>query len=52
MRTKVIKPVSNPRDVIFVDIQWMQNYIVPRVVEETPEAKFHIALRRGPLFIS
>lgn len=52
MRTKVIKPVSNPRDVIFVDIQWMQNYIVPRVVEETPEAKFHIALRRGPLILA
>lgn len=52
MRTKVIKPVSNPRDVIIVDIKWTLNYVVPRVVEETPEAKFHIALRRGPLVLA
>ena len=52
MRARILKPVSNPRDVIFVDIQWVQNYVVPRVVEETPEAKFHVALRRGPLILA
>lgn len=52
MRTEVLRPVSNPRDVIFVDIIWAENYVASRVVEETPEAKYHVALRRGPLVLA
>ncbi len=52
MRTEVLRPVSNPRDVIFVDIIWTENYVASRVVEETPEAKYHVALRRGPLVLA
>lgn len=52
MRTKVLRPVSNPHDVIFVDIIWAENYVSARKVEETPEAKYHLALRRGPLVLA
>ncbi len=51
MRTKVILPPSNPSDVIHVDLgeEWK---VIPRTVTETPEAKLHIALRRGPLVLA
>ncbi len=52
MRAQVMKPVSNPKDVIIVDVKWQFNYVTPRVVEETPEAKYHIAMRRGPLVLA
>ncbi len=52
MRTQVLRPVSNPRDIIFVDIIWQDNYVPAKVVEETPEAKYHLALRRGPLVLA
>ena len=52
MRTEALRPVSNPRDLIIVDINWANNYVVPRVVEESPDAPYHVALRRGPLILA
>jgi DUF1680 family protein len=52
MRAKVIHAPRNPRDLIFTDVKWQYDYITPKVVEETPEAKFHIALKRGPLVLA
>lgn len=59
MRTKVIKPIPNPRDILMTHIPYIQKtdvsggeYAVPRVVIESPEAKNHIALRRGPLTLA
>ena len=52
MRVKALRPVPNPRDIILTNTAWMHNYMVLRVVEESPDAKFHIALRRGPLVLA
>ena len=59
MRTKAIKPIPNPRDILMTYIPYIQKtdvsggeYAVPRVVVESPYAKHHIALRRGPLVLA
>ncbi len=52
MRTKVIHAPSFGRDVIVTAGNWALDYRYPIVVEESPDAKFHIALRRGPLVLA
>lgn len=52
MRTKVILPPSNPVDIIHVDLNHETMDVIPREVRETPEAKHHVALRRGPVILA
>ncbi len=52
MRAHVIHPISNPRDMIFTDTRWADQYAVGRIVIEPEEAKYHIAIRRGPLTLA
>ena len=52
MRAKVLHPMSNPVDVIFTTIRWRYDYCVPTVVYESPDAKYHIAITRGPLVLA
>ena len=52
MRAKVILPPSNPTDVLHVDLNYETKDVIPREVTETPNAKNHIALRRGPLVLA
>ncbi len=52
MRTRVMHPVKFEKDVVMLGIHWLQNYITPQVVYQSPEAMFHIALLRGPLVLA
>lgn len=52
MRAKVILPPSNPTDVLHVDLNFETMDVIPKKVTATPEAKYHIALRRGPLVLA
>ena len=52
MRARVIHPIPHPREVIFNHTAWAYDYMVPQVVEESPESKYHIAIRRGPLVLA
>ena len=52
MRTRVMHPVKYEKDVVMLGIHWLQNYITPQVVYQSPEAMYHIALLRGPLVLA
>ncbi len=52
MRTRVILPPSNPTDVIFTTGKHKYKITVPTVVYETEDAKYHIAMHRGPLVLA
>lgn len=52
MRTRVIKPYSNPKDIIFVGGKKKYIQPIPSVVLETEDAKYHIALKRGPIVLA
>ncbi len=52
MRTKIISAPSDPVDVIFRKNDWMNSYVIPEVVYESEDAKYHIALRRGPIVLA
>ena len=52
MRAHVVHPVRYGHDVIFNKSCWAYDYMLPNVVEESPESQFHIALRRGPLTLA
>jgi len=52
MRTRVLHPISNPTDIVFTDIKWRQQYVAARVVYESPEARYHIAMQRGPIILA
>ena len=52
MRAKVIHAPHFGKDILMTNGNWSIKYFYPTVVNETPEAKFHIALRRGPLVLA
>ena len=52
MRTKLHRPVSNPKDFVFVDIKWHEQYVVGRNWFESPTAMYHAALTRGPIVLA
>jgi hypothetical protein len=52
MRTFVIKPIPNPRDILMTKTSWGSDYHIPHVVVESPYAKYHIAMQRGPLVLA
>lgn len=52
MRTKVIYPVAYGHEILMNKVIWGQNYMIATYDEEDPEAKRHIALKRGPLVMA
>ncbi len=52
MRTQAIYPTSYGTDVLMTHINWAEQYIVPSFDQEDPLAKYHIALRRGPIMLA
>lgn len=52
MRTRIHRPISNPRDFVFTDIKWSCEYVVGRTWLESPTAMYHAALTRGPLVLA
>ena len=52
MRAKLLRPVSNPRDLIITEVVWGYDYLVPRVVVASEDAEYHAALRYGPLVLA
>ena len=52
MRIKAIRPTPYGHQVLMNKVIWKYNYIVPTYDSEDPSAKFHVALRRGPLMLA
>lgn len=52
MRARVMHPLPIPREIILNHTAWPHDYMVPNVLEGSPEAPYHIALRRGPLVLA
>lgn len=52
MRTEILRPQSNPKDILFCKVDWRHQYMVNETVYESPDAKFHVALRRGPIILA
>lgn len=52
MRTEAILPTPYGEQVLMNKVIWGKNYIVPTLDKEDPKAKYHIALRRGPLMLA
>ena len=52
MRTKVHYPEAYGQDVLMNEMIWELDYVVPKYDEEDPEAKYHVALQRGPLMLA
>lgn len=52
MTTKVIRPVPYGHQVLMNRVVWGSNYMIPVYDEEDPLAKYHLALRRGPLVLA
>ena len=52
MRTKVIHAPRCEHDVLMTAKVWDLDIIYPTVFNESPDAKFHIALRRGPIVLA
>lgn len=52
MTTSVIYPESYGSQVLMNEVIWGYNYVVPTYDEEDPLAKYHIALRRGPVILA
>lgn len=52
MRTRVIHAPRCEHDVLMNSQAWGLDIMYPTVFNEAPDAKFHIALRRGPLVLA
>ena len=52
MRTKVIYPIPYDHQVLMNKVIWGHNYVIPTYDREDPNAKNHIALRRGPIMLA
>ncbi|MCQ2413530.1 MAG: glycoside hydrolase family 127 protein [Clostridia bacterium] len=52
MRARVIRPVRYGTDEIHNEVYWQGDFIIPKVVKQSPDALRHIALRRGPIVLA
>lgn len=52
MRTKVIHAPRCEHDVLMNKQAWALDIMIPNVFNESPDAKFHIAMRRGPIVLA
>ena len=52
MRTEAIKPIPYGTQILMNRVIWGANMMIPTFDEEDPMAKFHLALRRGPIILA
>ena len=52
MRTECIKPIPYGHQILMTHVVWGSNYVIPTYDEEDPAAKYHRALRRGPIVLA
>ena len=52
MRTEAIKPIPYGTQILMNRVIWGANMMVPTFDEEDPMAKYHLALRRGPIILA
>lgn len=52
MRTEAIRPIPYGSQIIVNKPIWSYNYMIPTYDEEDPLAKYHVALRRGPIMLA
>lgn len=52
MRTEILHPIPYGSQVLMTNVVMDGNYTVPVFDEEDPEAKNHVALRRGPIMLA
>ncbi|MBQ8579927.1 MAG: glycoside hydrolase family 127 protein [Oscillospiraceae bacterium] len=52
MRTQCLKPTPYGHQVLMNKVIWGANYMIPTYDEEDPLAKYHRALRRGPIVLA
>jgi hypothetical protein len=52
MRTQCLKPIPYGHQVLMNKVIWGANYMIPTYDEEDPLAKYHRALRRGPIVLA
>lgn len=52
MRTESIRPIPYGNQVLMNHVVWGANYVIPIYDEEDPLAKYHLALRRGPIVLA
>ena len=52
MRTESIRPIPYGNQVLMNHVVWGGNYMIPTYDEEDPLAKYHLALRRGPIVLA
>lgn len=52
MRTECIKPISYGHQILMTHVVWGANYVIPTYDEEDLAAKYHRALRRGPIVLA
>lgn len=52
MRTEAIRPIPYGSQIVMTDMHFSIDYLTPRYDAEDPEAKYHVALRRGPVILA
>ena len=52
MRTEAIRPISYGSQILMNHVIWGANMMIPTYDEEDPMAKYHLALRRGPIVLA
>ena len=52
MRTEAIRPIPYGTQILMTHVVWDVNTVIPTYDEEDPMAKYHIALRRGPIVLA
>lgn len=52
MRTEILRPIPYGHQVLMNHVVWGINYMIPTYDEEDPKAKYHVALRRGPIMLA
>ena len=52
MRTEAIRPISYGSQILMNHVIWGANMMIPTYDEEEPMAKYHLALRRGPIVLA
>ena len=52
MRTEAIRPIPYGSQILMNHVIWGANMMIPTYDEEDPMAKYHLALRRGPIVLA
>lgn len=52
MRTEALCPESYGTQILMTEMIWEHDYVVPKFDKEDEAAKYHIALRRGPVILA